>query len=96
LGFQGSLAANKKFFSEANNLRDWHWMWSSFYFYKKNYSYFYALFKTSSKLIKSFCKILFFTVSFNKQKRDKYFYRFLGLINSMVGKRSLYRGTNFN
>ena len=96
LGFQSSLASNKKFVSEANNLRDWHWMWSSFYYYKKNYNYFYAVFKTFSKFIKSFFKILFYTICFDNKNRNKYLYRFLGLLNSMIGKKSYFRGKSFN
>ena len=32
-----------QFDSEMENSRNWHWMWSKFYFYKKHHNYFYSL-----------------------------------------------------
>ena len=95
LGFKGSLGASKILKIEANRLRDWHWMWSYFYFYKKNYNYFYALFKVSGKFFKSFLKAIFYSFVFNKINRDKYLFRFLGLLFSIIGLQSNYRGQRF-
>ena len=95
LGFKGSLGASNSLKEEATRLRDWHWMWSYFYFYKKNYNFFYALFKISGKLIKSFVKVIFYTILFNKINRDKYLFRLLGLLSSIMGLRSYYRGKRF-
>ena len=72
-------------------LRNWHYMWSYFYYHKKNEGYFKALQVSFGKLIRSFLKFIFFTLIFNKKKRTIYFYRFLGLLNSMMGKKSLFR-----
>ena len=95
LGFKGSLGSNDLLKTEANKLRDWHWMWSYFYFYKKNYNYFYALYKVSGKLFKSFSKTIFYSILFNKFNRDKYLFRFLGLLFSIIGLKSNYRGSRF-
>ena len=95
LGFKGSLGSSNLLKSEANKLRDWHWMWSYFYFYKKNYNYFYALYKVSGKFFKSFLKAIFYTFLMNKINRDKYFFRFLGLLFSILGLKSNYRGSRF-
>ena len=76
---------------EAEKLREWHWMWSSFYFYKSNYGYFFAIRKNFGKLLRSFIKYIFFTLTFNKKLNNKYKSRFLGLLNAMLGKKSLYR-----
>jgi len=95
LGFKGSFGASNKLKSKANKLRDWHWMWSYFYFYKKNYNYIYALYKVSGKFFKSLLKIIFYTLSCNKLSRDKYLFRFLGLLFSIIGKKSSYRGQQF-
>ena len=75
-------------------LRNWHYMWSYFYYHKKNEGYFKALKVSFGKLIRSFLKFIFFTLIFNKKKRTNYFYRFLGLLNSMMGKKSLFRINN--
>ena len=57
-------------------------MWSSFYFYKKNYNYFFALKKMFGKFFRAFIKTIFFSLTFKIKKRDKYLYRFLGIFNS--------------
>ena len=91
LGFQSSLGINSENELRANRIREWHWMWSSFYFYKKNYSYFRAFNKMIGKLIKSFFKFNYYFLTFQKKNREKYYYRFLGILNSMIGKPSYFR-----
>ena len=71
--------------------RNWHWMWSKFYFNKKHYGYLYSLIRVSGNFFSSLLKIIFFTLVLNKKRRRIYFQRFSGLINSMVGKKSWYR-----
>ncbi len=91
LGFKSSLGENSKENLKKVNLKNWHYMWSSFYFYKKNYNFFYAFFKLSGKLLKSFFKMIFYTMIFKKENKDKYYYRFLGLFNSIIGNPSDFR-----
>ena len=91
LGFKSSLGENHEENLKMINIKNWHYMWSSFYFYKKNYNFLYALFKLSGKLIKSFLKTVFFTITFQKKNKDKYLYRFLGLYNSILGNPSNFR-----
>jgi GT2 family glycosyltransferase len=92
LGFQSSMGKNQIEKVNANNIKNWHWMWSWFYFYKKNYSFFHAFFKLTGKLIKSFIKSIFYFLTLQENKKNKYLYRFLGLLNSMIGKPAFYRG----
>ena len=92
LGFKSSLGEEEKDHFDMIRLKDWHYMWSSFYFYKKNYNYFYALKKLSSKFFSSFFKLIFYTIIFQKHQKNKYLYRFLGLLNSMLGRPSNFRG----
>jgi len=92
LGFQSSLSENQIDNLNKINLKDWHYMWSSFYFYKKNYSYSYALRIFLGKFLKSFFKFLFYSVTFQKNQKNKYLYRFLGLLNSIIGRPSNFRG----
>ena len=94
LGFKSSLGKNLEEKNNSINVKNWHWMWSSFYFYKKNYSYFFAVKKLIGKLIKSFLKTLFYSITFKKEKKNKYLYRFLGLLNSFLNQPSNYRGKN--
>ena len=71
--------------------RNWHWMWSKFYFNKKHYGYSKSLFINFPTLISSLVKILFYFIIQNKFKKKIYTMRFLGLLNSMFGKKSWYR-----
>ena len=71
--------------------RNWHWMWSKFYFNKKHYGYINSLIQVSGNLFSSFFKIILLTLLFKKKRRRIYFQRFSGLINSMLGKKSWYR-----
>ena len=91
LGYKGSFGANPNLQIESEKLREWHWMWSTFYFYKKNFGYFFALKKTIGKLLRAFFKLLFYTIIFNNKMKNKYRCRFLGLLNSMMNKKSWYR-----
>ena len=91
LGFKSSLSENKIENLKITNLKDWHYMWSSFYFYRKNYNFIFALWKLSGKFFKSFFKMIFFTIIFQKNDKNKYLYRFLGLLNSIMGRPSNYR-----
>jgi len=87
----GAKAANDEFFNDVEFSRNWHLMWSTFYFNKKHYGYFFALKKTYKKLITSIIKFLFFTLTFNSIKKKIYLMRFSGLYNSIIGKKSWYR-----
>jgi len=71
--------------------RNWHWMWSTFYYNKKHYGFVNALLKVSGKFFSSIFKIFFYTLIFNKKKKKIYFHRYLGLIHSMIGNKSWYR-----
>ena len=95
LGFKGSIGASDLELRNAENLRNWHYMWSSFYFYKKNYSYFFALSKMLGKFIRSLIKLFIYSLFFQENKRNKYLYRFLGIFSSMIGLRSSYRVKKF-
>ena len=90
LGAKGSLEDNEsniKFIK----IRNWHLMWSTFYYYKKNYNYIYALGKSIGPLIRSIFKSFFYLIFFKKKEFIKYVYRSFGLICSIVGMRSWYR-----
>ncbi len=95
LGFKSSLGEHNDENSDMSKLKDWHYMWSSFYFYKKNYNFFYALNKVLGKFFKSFFKIIFYIIIFQKDQKNKYLFRFLGLFNSIIGKPSSFRGGKY-
>ena len=87
----GGKSHNKSVEFEMELSRNWHWMWSTFYFNKKHYGYLSSIFKVSGKLFTSIFKYIFYILIFNKQKKEIYYQRFSGLLNSMRGKSSWYR-----
>ena len=71
--------------------RNWHWMWSTFYFHKKHYGYLTAIIKISPKLSSSLIKFIIFLITFQKYKSEIYKHRLSGIINSVLLKKSWYR-----
>ena len=91
MGFKSSLGQSKEDKIKVNIVREWHWMWSSFYFYKKHNGYFYSFNKFIGKLIRSFIKMIFYSLFFNEDLKNKYKYRFLGLYSALLNKPAYFR-----
>ena len=87
----GNASVKKEFRDQIEINRNWHLMWSTFYFHKKHYGYFSALIKVLPKFISAFLNFLFFSLVNNKNKKDIYFARFSGILNSIIGKKSWFR-----
>jgi N-acetylglucosaminyl-diphospho-decaprenol L-rhamnosyltransferase len=75
--------------------RNWHYMWSMFYYYNKHFGNLVAYKKTLNYFFFSFVKLLFYFF-YNKKKYLIYRSRFLGLLNSYFGRKSHYRPHFFN
>ena len=87
----GGEAVDPKYEKEIELSRNWHWMWSKFYFNRKHHGYFIAFLKIFNNLISSKIKFLFYLFTFNNHKKKIYQMRLSGLLNSMIGKKSFYR-----
>ncbi len=87
----GGSSHNESINFEMELSRNWHWMWSTFYFNKKHYGYLISLIKVSRKFFSSLTKMIFFLLIMKKSKSKIYFQRFSGLFNSIIGKKSWYR-----
>lgn len=83
----GNSSTDKEFKLEIELNRNWHYMWSKFYYYKKNFSYLRGLKETFAHFIKSIIKLIVF-YPINKKKFLIYKNRALGLINSYLNKPS--------
>jgi len=70
--------------------RNWHWMWSSFYFEKKHNGIVTAYLKTFKIFLSALLKFLIIFL-LNKKKASYYKARFLGLLNAYLCKPSSYR-----
>ena len=79
---------------EMEKSRNWHWMWSNFYYYKKHHNYFYSFLKTLPNFISSGSKFIYYKIFNNEKKKWQYKMRFLGLLNSYMLKKSYYRPYN--
>ncbi len=85
---EGGSSVDVKYKDELEKNRNWHWMWSTFYFHKKYKGFLIALIIIFPKLFSSFIKTIFFHLTFNKQKKDIYLNRLSGISNSILGKKS--------
>ena len=87
----GGSSVKKLNIIELEKNRNWHWMWSTFYFHKKHKGFLLALIIILPKLISSFFKIIIYMLILNKEKHSIYVCRLSGIFNSIVGKKSWYR-----
>ena len=83
----GNSSIDNKYNMEIELNRNWHYMWSKFYYYKKNYSYMRGIKETIYQFIKAILK-LFFYYFLNKKKFMIYKNRAAGLYNSYLQKKS--------
>ena len=87
----GGQAVDPKYKKEIELVRNWHWMWSKFYYNNKHYGYLNATIKILKNLFSAIIKFFFYSIIFNNYKRKIYQMRLSGLINSMIGKKSFFR-----
>lgn len=81
---------DKKYNTQIQINRHWHFMWSMFYFYKKKTNYIFAFIYTFPILLRCFIR-LSLNYFFNYQKYITYKARFSGLINSYLNRKSWHR-----
>ena len=91
INHEGASSVNKKNILELEKNRNWHWMWSTFYFQRKYKGFLLALIIIFPKLLSAIFKIVFYLLILNKKKKDIYFCRLSGIFNSIIGKKSWYR-----
>ena len=87
----GASSVNKTNKLDLEKTRNWHWMWSTFYFQKKYKGFLLAFIIISPKLFSAFLKTLFYFIIKNNKKKEIYFCRLSGLLNSIIGKKAWYR-----
>ena len=75
---------------EFDEIRNWHWMWSQYYLFKKYNGNFLAIMRFLPKLIVTWGKY-YILYLFQKENRNRYKYRAKGLFTSMIGKKSYLR-----
>ena len=87
----GAKAVDNRYIKEIELSRNWHWLWSKFYYNKKHYGFFFALLNGLPSFISASIKFLLYLLIMNNEKSKIYFNRMLGFTNALIGKRSHYR-----
>ncbi len=86
----GGKAVDDRYSEEIELSRNWHWMWSKFYFNKKHRGIFVSLLLGLISLIGNILKYFIYLVTLSK-KRKIYKMRALGIFNSLLGRQSWHR-----
>ncbi len=88
---KGSSSSSIKNDPEFEYLRNWHWMWSKYYYNKKHYGILIALIKIFFNLVSAIFKYIFYSLTLNNYKKKIFKMRISGIINSFLGNKSKYR-----
>ena len=76
---------------DQKELRSWHFVWSKFYYYKKNYGYIYAIFFFLPIILRTSFKIFLYSITKDEINYFKYKNRLSGMISSIKGEKSYKR-----
>jgi len=87
----GASGTSKKYSYQVEMSRNWHWMWSKFYFKRKHQGYLFALISGFPKFLSSILKFLFYILIKEQNKKQIYLHRALGYLNALLGRKSSYR-----
>ena len=87
----GAKGVNEMYAYEVELSRNWHWIWSKFYFNKKHYGFLFAFFHCFPGFLSSIIKFLFYSVLLKHKKKKIHLQRIKGFINALLGKKSSYR-----
>ena len=91
INHKGAKAVDSKYEKEIEFSRNWHWIWSKFYFNRKHFGFFKAFAEGFPRFCSSIFKYLFFLLVNNKIKKKIYFSRASGFFNAFIGNLSWYR-----
>ena len=87
----GASSSNIKDINKFEYLRNWHWMWSKFYFNKKHSGFLISTIKIFPSFISATIKYIIYLILFKNHKKNIYKMRLLGIISAFIGKKSFYR-----
>jgi N-acetylglucosaminyl-diphospho-decaprenol L-rhamnosyltransferase len=90
----GGKAVDIKYKNGIELSRNWHWIWSKFYFNKKHFGYTKAFMLGFPKFLSSIIKYLFYSLTKNQIKKEIYKNRAGGFFNAAKNNSSWYRPNN--
>ena len=82
---------SKEELDNLKNLYAWHFIWSKFYFVKKNKGYFYSFFIFVPIMIRTVIKLFYYKILKNIPKEQHYKVRLDGLLSAIKGLKSIKR-----
>ena len=87
----GGKAVSKKFSDQIELSRNWHWIWSKFYFQRKHKNYLIALVFGFPTFLSAILKYILYLITLNSKKRAIYLHRAMGYMNAALGRKSYLR-----
>ena len=87
----GGSSVDTQFQHELDKNRNWHWMWSTFYFHKKYKGLFISLIIILPKFISALFKFCLYKILNKTKGKEIYYCRLSGILNSIRGNKSWYR-----
>jgi len=84
----GSASINKEFSYKISLIRNWHYCWSKFYYFKKNFGYLYGIKKTIPNFIRALKKYILCLIKGDKNSRLLHKAEIQGLVTSYLLKKS--------
>ena len=82
---------NQNEIQDQQELRQWHFVWSKFYYYKKNYGYTYAIIFFLPIIFRTGLKIFLYLITKDDINYFKYKNRWSGMMSSIKGEKSYKR-----
>ena len=77
--------------NKLKNLYAWHFIWSKFYYVKKNRGYLYSLFIFTPILVRTVIKLFYHRILKDFQREEHYKIRLDGLMSAIKGSKSIKR-----
>jgi len=71
--------------------RNWHWIWSKFYYNKKHFGFFNALMNGLPNFLSAVLKYFLYLILNKDKKKQIYLQRLMGFVYALMGKKSSYR-----
>ena len=86
----GAKGASERYNEQIELSRNWHWIWSKFYFNKKHHGFLIATIDGLPIFFSAILKLPFYYLLNHKRKKI-YYQRVSGFLNALIGKKSYYR-----
>ena len=88
---EGGSSIEKNLKDEYRKIRNWHYCWSKFYYYKKHYGYLKGLTKTFPNLLRSIKNIIYSFLIFDFRSISYHYVEIEGLFSAYLNLKAFYR-----